>query len=122
MFDVRTQCRGLPNWTLIQNSARAQASITNATVNLAPGQRVTGNGIPADTYIRQILDGSNLVLSAAAELSDIETLTFEAATFRSEQLLQRVRVEGGQDFRVHRNGGSSFTVEVERVYGPANWR
>ena len=110
-----------PNWAVVQNSARVQASITNATVNLAPGQRVTGNGIPADTYIRQILDGSNLVLSAAAELSDIETLTFEAATFRSEQLLQRVRVEGGQDFRVHRNGGSSFTVEVERVYGPANW-
>ncbi|NLC82619.1 MAG: hypothetical protein GX748_15695, partial [Lentisphaerae bacterium] len=51
-----------PNWTVLQNSARVQAASTNATVSLAPGQRVTGSGIPADTFIRQILDGSNLVL------------------------------------------------------------
>ncbi len=110
-----------PDWTLVQDSIHIQASATNATVILAPGQQVTGNGIPAGTYIRQILDGSNLVLSAAAEQSGTETLTFEAVAFRSEQLLQRVRVENEQDFRIHRNGGNSFTVEVERVYGPANW-
>jgi hypothetical protein len=108
-------------WTLTAGSARVSAAATNATATLAPGQTVAGEGLPAGAFIRQIPDGSNLVLSAAAEASGASTLTFAAAAFRSEQFLQRVRTDGGQDFRIHRNGGTSFTAEVERVYGAADW-
>ncbi|HNX35605.1 MAG TPA: hypothetical protein PKM57_13310 [Kiritimatiellia bacterium] len=109
------------DWALTEGDARVRSASTNATVNLAPGQTVSGTGVPSGTFIWQILDGSNLVLSAVAVQSATSTLSFAAAAFRSEQLLQRVRVDGSQDFRVHRNGGASFTAEVERVYGTANW-
>jgi hypothetical protein len=108
-------------WALTAGSALAQSASLTATASLAPGQTLSGAGVPDGTFIRQILDGSNLVLSAAADQTVASTLTFAAALFRSEQLLQRVRVDNAQTFKVHKNGGTSFTVAVERVYGAANW-
>ena len=108
-------------WALTAGSALAQSASLTATASLAPGQAVTGTGVPAGAFVRQILDGSNLVLSAAADQSAISTLTFAAASFRSEQHLQRVRVDGNQTFKVYKNGGSSFTVNVDRVIGTAAW-
>ncbi len=109
------------SWVLSEGRAQVWSESLTATASLAPGQPVTGTGLPDGTFVRQILDGSNLVLSAAAEQSVTSTLSFAAAAFRSEQLLQRVRLDGSQDFKIHRNGGTSFTTEVERVYGAANW-
>ena len=107
-------------WALTAGSALVQSASLTATANLAPGQTLSGAGLPGGAFIRQILDGSNLVLSAAADQSVTSTLTFAAATFKSEQLLQRVRVDNAQTFRTAKNGGSSFTVTVERVYGSYN--
>jgi hypothetical protein len=70
-----------PNWTMVQNSARCALGvcITNATVNLAPGQARHGaTGSRPDTYIRQILDWSIPCAQRGGELSDIETLTFRS--------------------------------------------
>lgn len=108
------------DWVLASGSARVQSSNASASSSLSPGQPVQGAGVPDGTYIRQILDGSNLVLSAAATQSGTSTLTFSAASFKSEQLLQRVRVDSAQSFIVNKNGGSSFTTTVERLYGNAN--
>lgn len=107
-------------WALTEGSALAQSANLTATASLAPGQTLSGTGVPAGAFIRQILDGSNLVLSAAAEQTATSMLTFAAASFRSEQLLQRVRVDNAQTFKIARNGGSSFTVTAERVYGAYN--
>lgn len=108
-------------WVLTAGNAAVQSTNAAATANLAPGQPVTGAGVPVGAFVRQILDGSNLVLSAAADQSATSTLTFAAAGFRSAQQLQRVRVDGNQTFKVYKNGGTSFTVSVDRVYGTAAW-
>lgn len=104
-------------WILAAGSALVQSTNLAASASLAPGQTVSGTGIPGGAFIHQILDGSNLVLSAAADQSATSTLTFAAASFSSEQLLQRVRVDNAQTVKIAKNGGNSFTVTAERVYG-----
>jgi len=108
------------DWVLTSGSALAQSSSASASDSLAPGQMVSGTGVPSGTFVRQILDGSSLVLSAAATQSGTSSLTFAAASFKSEQLLQRVRVDSAQSFVINKNGGNSLTARVERLYGNAN--
>ena len=109
------------DWTLTAGSARVESSDTSASANLAPGQTVSGTGLPEGTFIHQILDGSTLMLSAAATQSGASTLAFAAAAFNSEQHFQRLRVDNTQTFRALKNGGNSFTVSVDRVYGNNDW-
>jgi len=117
MYGRKNGSAGSSAWALTAGSALVQSTNTSASSSLAPGQTVSGTGIPGGAFIHQILDGSNLVLSVAADQAVTSTLTFAAASFSSEQLLQRVRVDNAQTFKTSKNGGTSFTVTAERVYG-----
>jgi len=108
------------DWIMTAGSATVVASNGVTSAALAPGQSVTGPGVPADTFVKTIIDNTNLVLSAAAEQSVTSTLAFAAASFDSKQLLQRVRTDVERNFAISRNGGSSFEVEIESLFGSFN--
>jgi autotransporter-associated beta strand protein len=108
---------GSSDWIMTAGSATLMASNGVSSASLAPGQIVTGTGIPANAFVKTIIDNSTLVLSAAAEQSVTSTLAFASASFDSKQLLQRVRTDTENTFRVLKNGGSAFEVEIENLYG-----
>lgn len=108
---------GSSDWIMTSGSATLIASNGVAAASLAPGQSVTGTGIPANAFVKTIIDNSTLVLSAAAEQSLTSTLSFASASFNSKQLLQRVRTDNEKTFLISKNGGSSFEVEIENLYG-----
>jgi len=107
----------MSDWIMTAGSATLIASNGVAAASLAPGQIVAGTGIPANAFVKTIIDNATLVLSAAAEQSATSTLSFASASFNSKQLLQRVRTDSENTFRVLKNGGSSFEVEIENLYG-----
>jgi autotransporter-associated beta strand protein len=107
----------MSDWITTAGSATLIASNGVSSASLAPGQSVTGTGIPAHAFVKTIIDNTTLVLSAAAEQSVTSTLTFASASFNSKQLLQRVRTDTENTFRVLKNGGNSFEVEIENLHG-----
>ena len=104
-------------WSMMEGSAVITSTSTNGTAALTAGQVVDTANFPAGTFIRSIYDSSNLLMSAAAVASSTSSLTFAAASFNTEQLLQRVRLENPATISLFKNSGSSFTVTAERVYG-----
>jgi hypothetical protein len=107
----------MSDWIMTAGSATLIASNGVAAAALAPGQSVIGTGIPANAFVKTIIDNTTMVLSAAAEQSVTSTLSFASASFDSKQLLQRVRTDTEQTFKISKNGGSSFEVEIENLHG-----
>lgn len=107
-------------WIMTTGSATITASNGVTSAALAPGQVISGSGIPEDTYVKTIVDGTTLVLSTPATQSTTSTLSFAAAAFNSKQLFQRLRPDAEKDFVINKNGGTSFELEVENLYGNAN--
>jgi autotransporter-associated beta strand protein len=89
------------------------ASGTNTT-GLAVGQTVSGPGIPANSYITQIVDSTHFVINAAATTATTATMTIGAATFNPvvQTVANLALTSGTGTVNVTQNGGSGASVTV----------
>ena len=91
--------------------------------NLVPGEPVSGTGIPAGTYVTEIYNNSEIMISAPATVTSNTTsnLTFGGATFNAiNQVFGSVGLTSGTGtMDVETNGGSGVTVTVTNgITGP----
>ena len=109
-------------------TGRGSASASSATVSLAVsattvtvtsttglvvGQSVTNANLPAGTYIRRILNSTQIELSAMSTSSSnqtSQTLNFGAASFANSQVINDVALSSSATVTVNSGSGSSTTL------------
>ncbi len=117
------------NYTMIGRSSAAASSATvslpagtagsatavtlTSTAGLVVGQSVTNGFLPSGTYIRRIINATQIELSAMSTSTSVQssqTLDFGAASFANSQVINDVTLESSATITVTPGSGSSTTL------------
>jgi fibronectin-binding autotransporter adhesin len=91
----------------------ATAVTLTSTAGLVVGQSVTNGFLPSGTYIRRIINATQIELSAMSTSTSIQssqTLDFGAASFANSQAINDVTLDSSATITVNPGSGSSTTL------------
>ncbi|MDX9867623.1 MAG: hypothetical protein RBT78_06825, partial [Kiritimatiellia bacterium] len=110
------------NWTLVEGKTLiAHASGSNAGA-VTPGSPVAGPGLPEGTFVRRIINPTNIVLSAPATSGGTPaTLVFSPVASECYQTIRSVENRTDScEFILNKNNADVLRVEIGELTGAGN--
>lgn len=109
-------------WALVEGSAVVTYVSGPNSGALTPGVAVAGDGIPAGTFVRRIIDTAHLQLSLPATATGAAVaLSFSPLASSCYQMIQSIEnLHGNGTIMVNKNGADLLRVDVGQLRGTAN--
>ena len=110
------------NWSLVEGSAKATYVSGLTAGSLTTGSIVSAPGLPEGTFVKQITDASNIVLSNPSETNaSSHALGFSAVDSKCYQNIGTVDAKhNNSTIMLNENGANELRVDVAALVGDAD--
>jgi len=110
------------NWSLVEGRTLATFVSGSNAGTITPGAVVTGGGLPGGTFVRRIINSTNIQLSEAAPVSgNPVSLVFGPVASECYQTISSVDSRNSSsEFILNKNGANVLRVDVGELKGTGN--